>query len=146
PLRIPLALLATLEETQCPEILFFDLRHVRGRWNLAGTPVSFGFFVARFYPIDDLVFSYCLSFCLFVYVLRNHLQEFFRVDGLDDVGICLSIYGFDGVVQSRISCEDDFPRFRKHPVDLREYLCPVRVWQVDVDDCYSVEPSFALFE
>src|SRR5207245_7460367 len=87
-------MLATLEECQCPEILFFDLRHVRGGRNLAGTAVSFGVFVARFYPTNDLVFIYCLSICLFVYVLCNHSQEFFRFDRLDDVVICLLIYGF----------------------------------------------------
>src|SRR2546425_3299948 len=116
----PAPMLATLEECQWPEILFFDLWHVRGGRNLTGTPVTFGFLVARFYPTNDLVFSYRLSFYLFVHVLCNHFQEFFRVDRLDDVGICLLIHGFDGVIQSRISCEDDFPRSRKHPVDLRE--------------------------
>src|SRR5438132_9048926 len=47
-----------VEECQCPEILFFDLRHVRGGRNLAGTTVSFGLFVARFDPTNDLVFSH----------------------------------------------------------------------------------------
>src|SRR5437660_12556385 len=92
------------------EILFFDLRHVRGGRNLAGTPVTFGFFVARFYPTDDLVFSYCLSLCLFVYVLCNRFQEFFWVDRLDDVCICMLFHGCYGVVQIWISCCGGLPR------------------------------------